>query len=508
MRIFRKLIRIYFEEVEKIEIAVQKNKGLPPFVSVYKALLIPFLGIILFFSMILYIVSLISFVIIAYYEILDQTLAFEKIRAKHTWLVFYVWLQPLYIFLYAQPEKLATVQIPEYFYEKSFFREHYIPMSEEPSIYGAYTTICRFFNTDCVINYQRLIVELFGPKVCLFDSSKISVETFFLVLFLILRKNFFILYYILWWIISCTVGHFSSIKYGKMILASPPMYRLSNVYHFIMLHIILIFSGVAGLLFKAIVNFSNTRNKLAFNLSLPRFTEFIWTLYPMLVVGIILHESLDILYEQDAMIDPLYTFKVIGYQWYWSYDSELVRLQKNYDVYNVKHTLEYIPEEIHTEQNIISNWLYNTEFNESFHSNSIFSYIQSKNYILNYEEHDSLLARDKNLPPIYNALMATSHRLLPVREYLRILCTSNDVIHSWAVPALGIKIDAIPGRLNQVITYIWYPGIYFGQCSEICGTNHSFMPITIFAIKFFEPDQMNMSNLPLKFSLDLPKIYS
>jgi cytochrome c oxidase subunit 2 len=78
--------------------------------------------------------------------------------------------------------------------------------------------------------------------------------------------------------------------------------------------------------------------------------------------------------------------------------------------------------------------------------------------------------------------------VLPINTYIRLLITSTDVIHSWAVPSLGIKLDAIPGRLNQVVTYINRCSVFYGQCSEICGINHSFMPISILtvnSIKFF-----------------------
>jgi cytochrome c oxidase subunit 2 len=73
---------------------------------------------------------------------------------------------------------------------------------------------------------------------------------------------------------------------------------------------------------------------------------------------------------------------------------------------------------------------------------------------------------------------------LPVFQHIRILVTSSDVIHSWAIPALGIKIDACPGRLNQASLYITRPGYFFGQCSELCGLNHAFMPISLLAVPF------------------------
>ncbi|KAI8474484.1 MAG: cytochrome c oxidase subunit IIB [Monoraphidium minutum] len=80
-------------------------------------------------------------------------------------------------------------------------------------------------------------------------------------------------------------------------------------------------------------------------------------------------------------------------------------------------------------------------------------------------------------------LLDVDERLvLPTNSLIRMLVTSNDVIHSWAVPALGIKIDAVPGRLNQVWLTIQRPGVFYGQCSELCGANHSFMPIVVEAV--------------------------
>jgi cytochrome c oxidase subunit 2 len=92
-------------------------------------------------------------------------------------------------------------------------------------------------------------------------------------------------------------------------------------------------------------------------------------------------------------------------------------------------------------------------------------------------------------------LSTTQYLRLPVGEVIRFLITSDDVIHSWAVPSFGIKVDAVPGRLNEVWTVIREPGIYYGQCSEICGINHSFMPIAIDAVEpeVFLLDTLNIS---------------
>lgn len=82
-------------------------------------------------------------------------------------------------------------------------------------------------------------------------------------------------------------------------------------------------------------------------------------------------------------------------------------------------------------------------------------------------------------------LLEVDNRLvLPFRQVIRVLVRSRDVIHAWAIPGLGLKMDAVPGRINQIFTFISRPGIYYGQCSEICGANHRFMPIVVEAVRY------------------------
>lgn len=153
--------------------------------------------------------------------------------------------------------------------------------------------------------------------------------------------------------------------------------------------------------------------------------ETIWTIVPAIILIFLALPSLRLLYLLDEIGDCRLTVKTIGHQWYWSY--------------------EY------------SDFL-NIEFDA---------------YILPTDELNVGGFR----------LLEVDHRvILPIDTDVRTLITSADVIHSWAVPSLGIKADAIPGRLNQVGFFIKYPGIFFGQCSEICGANHSFIPIVIEAV--------------------------
>nr|YP_010963629.1 cytochrome c oxidase subunit II [Tribulocentrus zhenbaensis]WKZ08112.1 cytochrome c oxidase subunit II [Tribulocentrus zhenbaensis] len=164
-------------------------------------------------------------------------------------------------------------------------------------------------------------------------------------------------------------------------------------------------------------------NKMTSRLMLENQTiELIWTLMPAITLIFIAMPSLRILYLIEESMKPMMTIKVIGHQWYWSY--------------------EY------------------SDFNEI--------------------EFESYMKPLNNLKLSDFRLLDTDNRMIiPFNMMIRILTSSSDVIHSWAIPSAGIKIDASPGRINQGNMIISRPGIYFGQCSEICGSNHSFMPISI-----------------------------
>nr|UPL65574.1 cytochrome c oxidase subunit II [Dicranocephalus alticolus] len=174
------------------------------------------------------------------------------------------------------------------------------------------------------------------------------------------------------------------------------------------------------------VMISLTSNKLINRFLLEGQTiEFIWTLMPAITLIFIALPSLHLLYLIDEINNPLLTLKTIGHQWYWSYE---------YSDFN------------------------NIEFD---------SYMKPINDLSNNE---------------YRLLDVDNRVILPMNTQIRILVTAADVLHSWAMPALGIKIDATPGRLNQGSFKINRPGIMYGQCSEICGANHSFMPIVVESI--------------------------
>ncbi|YP_009517122.1 cytochrome c oxidase subunit II (mitochondrion) [Thrips palmi] len=159
--------------------------------------------------------------------------------------------------------------------------------------------------------------------------------------------------------------------------------------------------------------------------------EIIWTILPMLILCLIAYPSLYYLYLFDLNMNPTISVKVFGAQWYWIYE--------NFD---------------------------------SISGNSYSSYMVPDNELLK----DNL----SNLG--WRLLMTDTRLIVPFGTEVQCLTTSLDVIHSFSIPELGIKVDAIPGRLNSVNFKVTKPGLYYGQCAEICGTGHSFMPICMEAI--------------------------
>nr|APG38464.1 cytochrome c oxidase subunit II [Kaloula conjuncta negrosensis]APG38512.1 cytochrome c oxidase subunit II [Kaloula rigida] len=164
--------------------------------------------------------------------------------------------------------------------------------------------------------------------------------------------------------------------------------------------------------------------------------EMVWTIMPAIILIVIALPSLRILYLMDEISNPDITVKAIGHQWYWSYE-------------------------------------YSDFANLNF---------------------DSYMTPTNDLTPGQFRLLEVDNRMItPIGMATRAIITADDVLHSWAVPSLGVKTDAIPGRLNQASFLISRPGLYYGQCSEICGANHSFMPIVVEALPV--PNFLNWSSI-------------
>lgn len=164
------------------------------------------------------------------------------------------------------------------------------------------------------------------------------------------------------------------------------------------------------------------------NLLEMQIVEWVWTLIPAILLLQIALPSLLLLYMLDETVDRALTLKTIGHQWYWRYEYR--------DLWSLKNGV-------------------NVEFD---------SYIIPTNELTD---------------DIFRLLDVDNRTIVPMLTQVRILISSADVLHCWTVPALGVKADAVPGRLNQVKFIRQRPGLYFGQCSEICGANHRFIPIVI-----------------------------
>ena len=200
--------------------------------------------------------------------------------------------------------------------------------------------------------------------------------------------------------------------------SNSPIIEQLNFFHDHALLILILVTTLVGYLIGTLF-FNKLNNRFLLH---GQTIEVIWTVLPAFILLFIAFPSLRILYLLDEVNSPSISLKTIGHQWYWSY--------------------EY----------------------------SDFSGIEFDSYIIPQNE----ISLDS-----FRLLDVDNRVILPINNQIRILVSATDVLHSWTVPSLGVKIDASPGRLNQTNFFINRPGLYFGQCSEICGANHRFIPIVI-----------------------------
>ncbi|MFC4350493.1 cytochrome c oxidase subunit II [Fodinicurvata halophila] len=185
---------------------------------------------------------------------------------------------------------------------------------------------------------------------------------------------------------------------------------------------------VLALLIYVMVRFRASKNPTPSKTTHNTLIEIVWTVVPVLILVIIAVPSFKLLYAEDQIPDSEMTIKATGKQWFWTYEYE------------------------HPEEGLF----------------------QFDSFMLTDEE-----AAEEGLP----RLLATDTAVvLPVDTNIRILVTAGDVLHSFAMPAFGIKTDAVPGRINETWVNIKEEGTYYGQCSEICGQGHAYMPIMIKAV--------------------------
>ena len=210
--------------------------------------------------------------------------------------------------------------------------------------------------------------------------------------------------------------------------ASPIMEAIINFHNYAMIFISFIVAGVMYLLGSICVEFAKTNRAISHKYLIHgTLIETIWTIFPAVVLVFIAFPSFKLIYLIDEVIDAAITIKVVGHQWYWSYEYSDYADQ---DGTSIEFDSYMIPE-------------------------------------------SDLETGDLRLLEVDNQLV------VPTNTHVRCILTSADVIHSWAIPSLGVKLDCVPGRLNQTSFLANREGTFYGQCSEICGANHAFMPIVV-----------------------------
>jgi len=212
--------------------------------------------------------------------------------------------------------------------------------------------------------------------------------------------------------------------------ATPNAEGMYSFHLFLLSVLLLVGILVCWMMSYIIYYFNDNNNKSSLLFTHSSLLEIIWTVFPAIILLVISVPSFALLYSLDEIIDPSISVKIIGHQWYWSYELS--------DFENTKISLKF------------------------------------DSYILGVCD---LRYGSFRLLEVDNRL------LLPTNTHIRLLITSADVLHCWAVPSFGIKVDACPGRLNQASLFIKREGTFFGQCSEICGVNHGFMPIVVRSLK-------------------------
>jgi cytochrome c oxidase subunit 1 len=219
-------------------------------------------------------------------------------------------------------------------------------------------------------------------------------------------------------------------------------------------------------------------NHRVYNVNHGTTIEIVWTLLPAVVLLFIAIPSFALLYAMDEVIDPALTVKIIGHQWYWSYEySDFASIAMNRKRIMVWDVIQICLREPRFRIPAVQN------ITETF-------------------KFDSYMIHEAELNVGDFRLLKTDMPLfLPKNTHIRLLITSSDVLHSWAVPSFGVKVDAVPGRLNQTSIYLKNIGTFYGQCSELCGVNHAFMPIEVYVVnpvQFYNYVYLYFKNYHLK----------
>ena len=219
-------------------------------------------------------------------------------------------------------------------------------------------------------------------------------------------------------------------QYGIQDPATPALEGMIFFHNYLLTFLIIITISVCYVLYFILKTFNSDvfDAKSIMKFSHSSILEIVWTIIPAGILLLLAIPSFNLLYSLDELIDPSLTLKIVGHQWYWSYEySDYAMLENS----------------------------------------------ESLNF-------DSYMINTNDLTIGSFRLLEVDNRVvLPIKTHIRLLVTAADVLHSWAVPSFGIKIDACPGRLSQISLFLKRVGVYYGQCSEICGVNHGFMPIVV-----------------------------
>ncbi len=227
--------------------------------------------------------------------------------------------------------------------------------------------------------------------------------------------------------------------------ASESMRDIVNFHNNLLLPIIIAISVfVLFLMVYACIRFRASANPIPSKRTHNVAVEVLWTLIPCLILIVMAVPSFKILYSQDTIPKADVTVKAIGYQWYWGYE--------------------------YPDQNIY---------------------------------FDSYMIEDKDLKGNQPRLLAVDNELVvPVNKVIKVMITANDVLHAWALPSFGVKRDAVPGRINETWFKAEKVGTYYGQCSELCGIKHAFMPIEVRVVTDEEYEEW-LSNAKIKFAKEI-----
>ena len=213
------------------------------------------------------------------------------------------------------------------------------------------------------------------------------------------------------------------------------MEEIVSFHHYVMVYLTFILFAVAYILAETLRTYNKSNRYIAHKYLIHgTWLEIIWTITPAFILILIAFPSFKLIYLIDEVIDAAITIKVVGHQWYWSYEYS-----------------DYADQDGTT--------------------------IEFDSYMI---PESDLEAGDLRLLEVDNQLV------VPTNTHVRCILTAADVIHCWAVPSLGVKLDCIPGRLNQTSFLANREGAFYGQCSEICGANHAFMPIVVKAVNLDE----------------------